>query len=150
MKTAETVRNDGSEWPGVLIRVTGVATLFQLAMVVTGHWVVTLANLYALLGTLIALLAGFVYGALAGRGYLNAIAGGAVAGGACALVGTAVSYLLGDVEGWVVTFATGISAVAALFGGLFGHLAVGRRRGPDEVAGPGRAEEPAGEPSRGE
>jgi LytS/YehU family sensor histidine kinase len=93
-------------------------TLLQLAMVLTGHSVRSVANLFAVGGMTISLLAGVLYAMLARHGEaVPALVGGLVAGGVCALIGILVSYFLGDVTAAVIAFGTISSAVAGALGG---------------------------------
>jgi hypothetical protein len=48
--------------------------------------------------------------------------GGAVAGGVCALIGIAVSVLLGDTPVFVLGLGTAISVLTGAVGGLWGQL----------------------------
>lgn len=104
-------------WVNVAIRVTLIATVFQVAMVVTGHWVEAVAEQFGILGTFISLVAGaafaFTAGVAPGTGFL----GGALAGGGCALVGIALSVALGDVTLMILVLGTLVSAVAGGVGG---------------------------------
>lgn len=97
-----------------------IGTVLQTAMVVVGHWVTAVSNLFGPLGVAISLAVGFLWAresaGSAGRG----AAGGAAVGGACALVGIAVSFLLGDVTAVVLLFGTLSSAVTGALGGAAG------------------------------
>lgn len=106
-----------------LTRATIIATLAQIAMVVAGHFVPAVANLFAVGGMGISALAGWA--ALKGQpASLSAAAGsGALAGGLSAAIGIAVSVVLGDVPTSLLALGTGSSAVTGLIGGL-----IGRRR----------------------
>jgi hypothetical protein len=100
-----------------------LGSLLQVAMVVTGHYVPAVAARFGLIGTLISLVAGVVFARslMRGTGRRVGFLGGLVAGGACALVGIAVSFGLGDVTAAILLFGTLASAVA---GGVGGALAV--------------------------
>jgi hypothetical protein len=117
-----------------LLRATALGTVLQVAMVLTGHSVVAVAQLFAILGMSLSLVVGVAYALWAAAGPESrsgawAAAGGAVAGGACALIGIAVSVALGDVPAAVLGFGTAGSAVTGALGGLLG-AALGRRRTP--------------------
>lgn len=70
---------------------------------------------------------------------LGSAVGGAIAGAACALIGIAVSYLLGDVAVTVLVLGTVSSAVTGAIGGwsgrfvLTGRVARGSWASPDLV-----------------
>jgi len=106
-----------------LTRATLLGTIAQIAMVVAGHFVPAVANLFAIGGMGISALAGWA----ARKGEpasISAAAGrGALAGGAGAAIGIAVSVALGDVPTSLLALGTGSSAVTGLIGGL-----IGRRR----------------------
>ncbi len=107
-----------------------VGTVLQLLMVVVGHYVPQIANLFPVLGTGIGGVAGILNG-LWGRGasMQSAAGGGAVAGGAGGLIGTLVSSLLGDVPMSTVAIGTGSTAVAGAIGGVLGKFLGGRSAG---------------------
>jgi len=111
-----------------MLRVTVWATVAQLAMVVIGHVVTAVANLFGPLGITISLVAGLVWARPVGSGIGGAIGGGALVGGACALIGIAVSWALGDVTALLLAVGTLSSAVAGAIGGSIGRL-VARRAG---------------------
>ncbi|HEU4647478.1 MAG TPA: hypothetical protein VFS33_00350 [Gemmatimonadales bacterium] len=100
-----------------------IGTLVQVGMVVAGHYVPGIARLFAPGGMLISALAGVLYASSARPASLGASAtGGAIAGGACALIGILVSYLLGDVPAAVLGFGTASSAVTGAVGGVLGRM----------------------------
>lgn len=102
-----------------------VGTAVQLVMVVCGHWVAFIRlNVFAVGGVVISALVGAMYArdAHATRG--KAAAGGAIAGGVCALIGIAVSLALGDVPPLILVVGTLSSAIGgAVGGGLSGRRA---------------------------
>lgn len=105
---------------------TVVGTVLQLAMVIAGHSNTSIAQLFAAGGMGISLVAGVVYAKLAGAGSVGSYAiGGLIAGGACALIGIVVSYLLGDVTALILVAGTLSSAVTGAVGGWLGHFAFG-------------------------
>ena len=106
-----------------LINATALGTVAQLAMVVAGHFVpVVKDHVFAIGGMLISLLAGVLYAWRARGGWGSSLAGGAIAGGVCALIGILVSAALGDVPMIVVAFGTCASVVAGAVGGAIGRL----------------------------
>jgi len=110
-----------------LATATIVGTVLQLAMVIAGHFEPFIASKVFMFGGMgISALAGF----LAGRGasvYGAAALTGAVAGGVCALIGIAVSVLLGDTHAMILAFGTLSSAVTGVIGGLIGRAITGTR-----------------------
>lgn len=118
---------------GGLVGATVAGTLAQLAMVISGHWVPAVAALFAVLGMVISLLAGLLYGAWARPATAGRSAGGGVvAGGVCAFLGICVSFLLGDVTASILLFGTVSSAVTGAIGGAVGRVIGGGPR--DKVA----------------
>lgn len=109
--------NDG-DWLSRAVWAGIFATPFQIAMVVTGHWVAAVAQRFGLVGTLISLAAGVGYALGGGLGAGTGFVGGALAGGGCALLGIALSFALGDVTAAVLVFGTLASGVAGGLGGL--------------------------------
>ena len=102
----------------VLLRATLVGTVLQLAVVWVGHSWPGVARLFAPLGMLISLFAGWLYGRWQTRGGRGAGAvGGLVAGGACTFLGILESFYMKDVSAWVLLFGTASSAVAGAIGG---------------------------------
>jgi hypothetical protein len=107
-----------------LTRATLLGTLAQLVMVVAGHYLPAIANLFAIGGMGISALAG--WGALKGQSetLAGAAGGGALAGGICAAIGIGASVLMGDVPASLLGFGTISSAVTGMIGGV-----IGRQRG---------------------
>jgi hypothetical protein len=103
---------------------TLAGTILQLAMVIAGHFIPAVAAAFAAGGMGISLVAGLLYGRGTGA-WAGALVGGALAGGLCALIGIAVSVLLGDVPLFVLAFGTVSSAVTGLVGGAIGKLVGG-------------------------
>lgn len=105
-----------------LVQATAAGTAAQLAMVTGGHYIPAIANLFAVGGMGISLVAGVLYARLAGPGTRGAAAaGGAIAGGLCAIIGIAVSYALGDVPAFILAFGTLSSAATGAIGGVLGR-----------------------------
>jgi hypothetical protein len=98
--------------------VAGIA--LQTCMVVVGHWVPAISQLFAPLGMGISLAVGLLWARERARDYRHAAQGGAIVGGTCALVGIGVSLVLGDVTAAILLFGTATSAVTGAFGGLGG------------------------------
>ena len=111
----------------VLINATLIGTALQLAMVVSGHYNKSIANLFAVLGMTISLVAGLLFALWARQPALGGSAlGGLIAGGVCALIGIIVSYALGDVPPAIIAFGTLSSAVTGALGGALGYLVATR------------------------
>ena len=110
-----------------LLRATLVGTVLQLAMVLSGHYNASIANLFAVLGMTISLVAGLLFALWAKLPTVGASAvGGLLAGGICALLGILVSYALGDVPAMIIAFGTVSSAVTGAVGGAVGRALAGR------------------------
>lgn len=105
-----------------LITATVIGTALQMAMVIAGHFIPAVANLFAIVGILISLVAGLLYARSAGGNWPNALLGGVIAGGVCALLGIAMSWALGDVEAIILVIGTLSSAFGGLIGGAVGKL----------------------------
>lgn len=107
-----------------LLNATLIGLVLQLGMVFAGHInTFVRMRLFAVLGMAISLVAGVLYAALArsSRGH-NAL-GGCIAGGLCALIGIAVSHLLGDVPAFILVAGTLSSCVTGAIGGVAGPSA---------------------------
>ena len=114
---------DAMRWGRSLIRATLIGTVLQLVMVVMGHYDPRVAELFAVLGMFLSLVAGLLFGRWSlplGKG--GAALGGLVAGGLCALLGIVESFSLGDVPAWVIAFGTASSAVTGAIGGWLGRI----------------------------
>jgi hypothetical protein len=97
--------------------------VLQLALVVAGHYDPTVAKLFAVMGMLLSLVAGFQAGRWsAGLGKAGATVSGLVAGAACALIGILESFSLGDVPAWVIAFGPFSSGVTGAIGGFLGRI----------------------------
>jgi hypothetical protein len=96
-------------------------------MAVAGHFSVSVADLFAGLGSGIAALSGLLFGVLRGPGPRWPVAwGGAIVGAAAALLALLVSYLLGDVPAGAVRLGTTGAALAGSLGALLGNLTARR------------------------
>jgi hypothetical protein len=98
-----------------LIRATGLGILFQVLMVVAGHFVPAIRDFFAVGGMGISALAGWLFARAAPEGS-SALIGGGIAGGLCAAVGIGVSVLLGDVPASLLGLGTASSTVTGLIG----------------------------------
>jgi hypothetical protein len=106
---------------------TLIGAVLQLTMVIAGHFDPFVANNVFMLGGMgISAFAGLLCGRGA-AGYGGAALVGAVAGGVCALIGIAVSVVLGDTHATILVFGTLGSAVAGAIGGLIGRAIMGTR-----------------------
>jgi hypothetical protein len=105
-----------------------VGTLLQVAMVVAGHSSPAVAQLFAVGGMGLSLVAGFLYARLARPATKGSAAiGGGAAGAICAFIGILVSYLLGDVPASLLALGTLSSAFTGAIGGVIGALTLGSR-----------------------
>ncbi|MBI5764132.1 MAG: hypothetical protein HZA51_11460 [Planctomycetes bacterium] len=108
-----------------------VGTVLQVGMVLAGHYnEFVKQNVFAAGGMLISLIVGAWFGGVAARSKAGAMAGGALVGGDCALVGIAVSVVLKDSEPMILAFGTMGSAVAGLIGGVVMYALAGSKRSP--------------------
>ena len=98
-----------------------IGTLFQLIMVIAGHFATPVANLFGPLGMAISLAAGLLWARSAADSYGRGALGGALVGGGCALLGILVSLALGDVSAAILALGTVSSAVTGAIGGLVGR-----------------------------
>jgi hypothetical protein len=98
-----------------LVRATGIGLALQVVMVVAGHFVPAVAGLFAVGGMGFSALAGWLYGRAAPQGG-QALLGGGLAGGLCALLGIGVSVGLGDVPPSLLALGTGSSVVTGVIG----------------------------------
>lgn len=104
-----------------LLIATTIGTVLQAAMVISGHTNKSIANLFAVGGMSLSLIAGVIYAVLATGGTTGSdVVGGIVAGGLCALIGIAISYFLKDVPASLLALGTLSSAVTGAIGGWLG------------------------------
>lgn len=103
-----------------MIRWIGAGTVLQTCMVLAGHWLSAVAQLFGPLGMILSLVVGLGWARSEARDYANGAGGGAVVGGACALIGIVISWALGDVSAAILAVGTISSAVAGALGGLGG------------------------------
>ncbi len=112
-----------SGWGWVLLRATLIGTVLQLGLAISGHYDARVANLFAVGGMLLSLVAGFIFGRWsAPSSRVVAIVGGAIAGAVCALIGILESWRLEDVPAWVIAFGPCSSAVTGAIGGFLGKI----------------------------
>jgi len=110
-------------WGRGLVRATLIGTVLQLALAVAGHYDPRVAKLFAVMGMLLSLVAGFLAGRWsAGLGKGGATVSGLVAGAACAFIGILESFSLGDVPAWVIAFGPFSSGVTGAIGGFLGRI----------------------------
>ena len=108
---------------GLVLRATLIGTVLQLALVVLGHNDPRVANLFAVGGMLLSLVAGLPRGPLVGGlGKAGSALSGLAAGALCALLGILESFYLGDVPAWVIAFGPFSSGVTGAIGGFLGRL----------------------------
>jgi hypothetical protein len=108
----------------ILQRATIVGTVLQVAMAVAGHFLPWVRDhLFLFGGMMISAIAGYLYAADFGDGYVRGMIGGAIAGGVCALIGIALSVLLGDAPVFVLALGTAISVLTGTVGGFWGQVA---------------------------
>ena len=105
-----------------LIVATTAGLILQFAMVVAGHYSPPVKAGFAVGGMLISFLAGLLYARLAPAGWAGACIGGAIAGGACAVIAIAVSVSLKDVPPQILLLGTMASAVTGVAGGAIARL----------------------------
>lgn len=117
-----------SRCAGCMVKWIIIASLFQIAMVVTGHYVAFVRDhVFALGGMLISLAFGAMWARMGARGKGHAALGGGLVGGLCALIGIAVSVVLGDTEPAVLAFGTVGSFVAGVIGGVVAYAVAGAK-----------------------
>jgi hypothetical protein len=108
----------------ILQRATIVGTVLQIIMVVAGHFVPWVRdNVFLFGGMMISAIAGYLYATDYAAGFVRGILGGAIAGGVCALIGIALSVLLGDTPVFVLALGTAISVLTGIAGGFWGQVA---------------------------
>ncbi len=114
----------GSGWGWMLLRATLIGTVLQLGLTIGGHYEASIRSMFAILGMVISLVAGLIFGRIAGgTKQVVAVVGGAIAGAVCALIAIVESYILKDVPAWVIAFGPFSSAVPGGLGGFLGKLA---------------------------
>jgi len=76
---------------------------------------------------MISATAAYLYAMDAGKGYFPGATAGAIVGGACALIGIAVSVMLGETASGLIPGATAVCVLTGAVGGLFGQMAANMR-----------------------
>jgi hypothetical protein len=108
-----------------LLVATVTGTIAQVLLVVSGHFVPWIAdNLFALGGVALSVAAGVIYARRTAEA--GVLVGGALAGGLCAVIGIAVSTLLGDVP-WTLLAVGGLASAIGGAGGAAVQRVVSRR-----------------------
>lgn len=111
-----------------ILPVTMIGTVFQLGMIVVGHYnAFVRENVFAFGGMGISLIFGAIWAARGAVGRGNAFVGGAMVGGICALIGIAASVVLGDIPAAVLAFGTAGSAVTGGIGGIAAYSLGGKK-----------------------
>ncbi len=111
------------------LMMTVFATVAQVAMVVSGHYLAFVRdNVFAMGGMGISLVFGAIWALRAAESKGQGLRGGAIVGGLSALLGIIVSVILGDTEPMILAIGTLSSAVTGAIGGLIGAAAGGRAR----------------------
>ena len=103
-----------------------VGTPLHMLTMLLGHYSGLLASnevgfLFA--GMMVSATVGYLYALEVAKGYRRGALGGAIAGGACALAGIAVSVPLGDMSLKVLASRTLICVLTGAVGGVYGQLA---------------------------
>lgn len=106
-----------------LVFATGVGVVLQVLMVLTGHYLPAVKVLFAGGGMGLSLVAGMLFAERARASWSVDLGGGAIAGGVCALIGIAVSVVLGDVAPGLLVIGTVFSVITGLVGGGLGKMA---------------------------
>lgn len=108
-----------------LLRALFIGTALQLTMILVGHLVPGLAqgNFFAIAGTTLGGVTGFLYGKWAtGEGMGANAAGGATTGGIAGVLGAAASAGLGDVPLMTIGIAGASTVVTGAIGGVLGKV----------------------------
>jgi hypothetical protein len=111
--------------PKILQRALTVGTVLQVVWILIAHFAPAVrgGNIFLFGGMMIAGIAGYLYAMDYGAGFVRGMLGGAIAGGACTLIGIAASVLLGDTPFQALALDTAISVVTGLAGGFWGEIA---------------------------
>ncbi len=110
-----------------LLKATAMGTLLQVLMVVAGHFMPQVAQLFPVVGTGLGGLTGLLFGLFSKGTAGGALAGGAAAsGGIAGLLGSTVSMALGDATAATIGIATASTAVAGAIGGFLGKILGGK------------------------
>ena len=129
MAQATTMMTDRTDAKGAVVTYTVIGTVMQVAMVVIGHYnIFVKENVFAIGGMMISLISGLLFSKAAARCAGSALRGGALVGGACAVLGVLVSMILGDVPPITLAIAAVSSSITGLIGGLIGYKLSGRAK----------------------
>lgn len=110
--------------PKILQRALIVGTGLQITWIFIRHFVPWMMETVFLFGgMMISGIAGYLYAMDYGAGFGPGIMGGAIAGGACMLIGTAAAVLLGDVPAAKLALYPAISVLTGIAGGFWGEVA---------------------------
>ena len=109
--------------PKILRRAVAVGALFELLLVVAGHFRPWLKPHFFLFGCItIAGVMALLYARDLARGFGLGALGGAVVGFLCGLTAVAVSNLLGDQPELYIPYGVMVATLTGAVGGLFGQL----------------------------
>lgn len=112
----------------ILLRAFLVGTVLQLLLTVAGHFIPVVSGNPFLFGVMmISATVGYLYAQEYDKGYVAGALGGAIAGGACAAIGTLLAVLLHDAAWPLLAFRTGVSILTGAVGGPFGQMAANLR-----------------------
>jgi len=115
------------EWR-TLLRATVVGIVLQVSMYGVGYFSAWFAaNVFGFGGMMISAIAGYIYAMDSAQGYFPSATGGAIAGGACGLIGIGLSVLLGENVSSFIATGTAIAVMIGAVGGLFGQMAANLR-----------------------
>lgn len=112
-----------------MVTMTAWGTASQLAMVISGHYIEFIRlNVFAIGGMAISMIVGAMWAMKEAGSKGSAFGGGALVGGVCAIIGIALSVILGDVPAGVLAFGTLGSAFTGGLGGVALYSLAGRKR----------------------
>jgi len=107
----------------ILRRAILVGALFEVLLVVAGHFKPWLKPHFFLFGCmLIAGVLGLLYARDMARGFRLGALGGAVAGAVCGIVAVGVSSLLGDRPDLYIPYGVMVCTLTGAVGGVFGQI----------------------------
>ena len=108
----------------ILRRAIAVGVMFELVMVVAGHYRPWLQHTFLLMFgcMLIAGVAGLLYARDLARGFRAGALGGGAAGASCGVVAVAISNVFGDRPDLYIPWGVMVLTLTGIVGGLFGQL----------------------------
>ncbi len=106
----------------ILKRVLLVCVVFQLILVISGHFLPWMKPNLLFGCMMIAGVAGLLYARDLARGFRLGALGGCVAGAAGGIVAVGVSNLLGDRPDLYISYGVMVSTLTGAVGGVFGQL----------------------------